>query len=183
MSDLARIDWDDIYGMWAYECQQSDTATAEKTGIPRRTIAYHRQVEGWGDRYLDAQLGISEQDLNLAKIEIRALAKEGLQRRLRSIILDQVPVLDPFTGEPRTDEDGQPMLKWRASDKDAVAAMRIVSEYALEPGRYTEVSAPIPASYRVRNPDQELSPAEQAISLVESNVSATNTRIRRGTRR
>lgn len=182
MSDDLVLSWDKVYEVWAYECQQSDQKTAERTGIPRRTIAYHRGQEGWQDRFISAHYGISEQDLNLARIELRSLAKEGMQRRLRSIILDEVPVLDMMTGDPVLGEDGQPVMKWRASDKDAVAAMRVVTEYALDSARDSGLATPIPASFKVRSSNGDLSPQDQAIAILEDNAAAVNTRIRKGKR-
>jgi hypothetical protein len=182
MSELERGDWDEVYRLWAYECGQSDRVTAERTGIPRRTVAYHRVSERWADRYIQDHYGLSEQDLNLARIDLRSLLKEGVQERLRSIILDKVPATT-LMGEPILHADGSPVMRWRASDKDAVNAMRIVSQYTLDPARGADVSEPLPAAFRVLATEEtDLSPQEQAIAILEENANSVNTRIQRGKR-
>jgi hypothetical protein len=178
MTDAPAVPWDDVYKLWAYECNQSDRETAERCGIPRRTIAYHRVSERWADRYIHDHYGLSEADLNLARIDLRGLLKEGIRERLRSVILDKVPATT-LLGEPILSEDGTPIMRWRASDKDAVNAMRIVTQYTLDPARGADLSTePLPAAFRVLDPEQDLSPQEQAIAILEDNAAAANTRVR-----
>src|SRR3982751_6271588 len=66
MSELDRtepVDWEDVYRIWAYECTQSVSETARRCNIPRRTVAYHHQVERWDYRYTVDHFGLSEGDV------------------------------------------------------------------------------------------------------------------------
>jgi hypothetical protein len=177
MSESPAVIWDDVYRIWAYEAGQNVSETARLTGIPRRTIAYHQTTERWPDRYISDHYGLSEADLNLAKIDLRSLLKEGVQQRLRSVILDKVQDTT-IMGEPIYNEDGSPRMRWRATDKDAVNAMRIVSQYTLDPARGADYQEPLPAAFTVHRDEAVMSPQDQAIAILEDNAAAANTRLR-----
>jgi hypothetical protein len=42
---------EDAYMRWAYECEKNLTDTAELTGIPLRTLQYHKAKDNWDERY------------------------------------------------------------------------------------------------------------------------------------
>jgi hypothetical protein len=177
------VDWNEVYQVWAYRAGQNDHETARLTGIPRRSISYHHVSEGWADRYIHDHFGLSEQDVTLARIDMRALLKEGMRDRLRSVVLDKEPVLDA-KGNPVLDADGEPVMRWRSSDRDAINAMRIVAQYSLDPARDRDIATPLPAQFRVLpSTDDPLSLQEEAIRILETNAQSANTRIKRGQRR
>lgn len=173
------VDWHAVYTVWAYDCNQNDRCAAEKMGLSRRTVAYHKMQEGWLDRYTQDHYGVSESELSLAKIALRSLCKEGVQERLRSIIMDRVPVTD-LEGRYVFNEDGTQQTRWRSSDRDAVNAMRIVATYTLDINQGDSLSVPISAAFHV---NETLSEQEQAIAILEDNAATTNTRVKRDRKR
>ncbi len=76
-------DWEEAYQRWAYEFHRNGTKTSEATGIPLRTLSYHKAKHGWDERYAsessniaafalegglnELRLGISSATLQLVK--------------------------------------------------------------------------------------------------------------------
>jgi hypothetical protein len=64
-------EWEDAYFRWAYECERNLTKTSELTGIPLRTLTYHKAKHEWDERYASETTSIAEFALEGGLNELR----------------------------------------------------------------------------------------------------------------
>lgn len=69
---------EEAYMTWAYKLSHNLTHTAEETGIPLRTLAYHKKEKRWDERYAGETAEIAglafEYGLNELRLGISAAA-------------------------------------------------------------------------------------------------------------
>jgi len=118
--------WRVIYEIWATEGQQNDRQTAEITGVPRSSINYHRNKEGWTRRFREERLGLSNADVDVARIRWKRFLLDGVGR-MEDIVYGKKIWRDAF-GKVIEDETGQPIMVYASRDSDAVAAYRNIME-------------------------------------------------------
>jgi hypothetical protein len=118
--------WRVVYEIWATEGNQNDRETAEITGVPRSSINYHRRMEGWARRFREEYLGLSNADIDVARIRWKRLLVDGMGR-MEHIVSGKVVRTDPF-GNAILDAQGQPEMIYAAKDSDAVSAYRAVMD-------------------------------------------------------
>ena len=94
-------------------------------GIPQSTISYWARTYRWDERYLTLIQPDGELLAGVARAEIRA-ALPTIVTRLRSIVEARKPVYNA-QGEPIGET-------WAASDRDAIQAAKLLSQYGFEGG-------------------------------------------------
>lgn len=118
--------WRIIYEIWATDGEQSDEKTAELSGIPRRTISYHRNKENWSQRYKDEKMGLSNADVDVARIRWKRLLISGMAR-MEEIVYGKRVLRDQM-GKVVLDDNDTPVMTWAAEHKDAIAAYRAIMD-------------------------------------------------------
>lgn len=168
--------WRLLYEIWATDGEQSDEKTAEISGVPRRTISYHRNKEGWAQRYRDEKLGLSNADVDVARIRWKRLLISGMAR-MEHIVYGKKEMRDHM-GKVVLDDDGQPVMTWAAEHKDAVSAYRAIMDSvtnrdsgSMDTGAYeTHVT-------RISEGETVEDPALLAAQILEETQAGVNTRI------
>lgn len=119
--------WRLVYEIWATDGEQSDEKTAEVCGIPRRTISYHRNKENWARRYKDEKIGLSNADVDVARIRWKRLLISGMAR-MEAIVYGKVEMRDHMGKVVLDEATGKPVMVWAADHKDAVSAYRAIMD-------------------------------------------------------
>lgn len=168
--------WRLIYEIWATEGEQNDYTTAEITGLARTTINYHRTKEGWPQRFREERLGLSNADVDVARIRWKRMLIDG-QGRMEHIVYGKVELRDQF-GKVVLDDNGQPIMTWAADHKDAIQAYRAIMDSVTNrdqgslPGNEFEASVG-----RISDGETVTDPALLAAQILEETQGMVNTRV------
>ena len=180
------------YLVWCSSGRQSDTKTAELTGIPLSTIGYYRRRDRWSERWQEAIAPEADVASDQARVMLRAAMPIGAQRLLR-IIGGQKPLINA-NGDLVRDGNGDIVYVDEADHRDAIAALKLLMSYnwgdprnvIYEPNPDRQ-RGPIPAAYTVTNGQAEPLAADpesieaakaSVMAMIEETVQAVNTRTR-----
>ena len=165
------------FQVWSTDGDRNDTKTAALMGLPQATVSYWKRTYHWHARYLELLGPESDWLASLARAQIRA-ALPAVTERLQAIVSAKKPVFNA-----QGEQVGE---TWASSDRDAVQAAKLLTQYGLEGGAGQDLPViEAQAAVSRHTPTQALaamSPEEQAIAILEANFAAANTRIQRGRR-
>jgi hypothetical protein len=165
------------FQLWSTDGGRNDTKTDELMGVPQATVSYWKRTYHWHERYLELLGTDSEWLASLVRAQIRA-ALPAVTERLQAIVSAKKPVYGA--------EGEQIGETWASSDRDAVQAAKLLTQYGLEGGAgqgipVLEAQAAV-ARHAPAHALEAMSAEEQAIAVLEANYHSVNTRIQPGRR-
>ena len=116
---------DEGFRIWSTEANRNDTKTAAIMGLSQETVSYWHRTYGWDARYLTVLQPDGELFAGLARAHIRAILP-AVAERLRAIVEAKKPVYN---------DQGEPIGEtWASSDRDAIQAAKLLTQYGFEGG-------------------------------------------------
>jgi len=167
--------WRVVYEIWASDGEQSDEKTAEISGIPRRTISYHRNKERWSQRYKDDKVGLSAADVDVARIRWKRLLVNGMAR-MELIVYGRKPLRDQY-GKPVLDDDGNPVMTWEADHREAISAYRAIMDSVTNRDMGSQVESYEAGIQSISEGETIDDPALLAAQILEETQAGVNTRV------
>lgn len=169
--------WRLVYEIWATDGEQNDEKTSSLSGIPRRTISYHRTKEGWPQRFRDERLGLSSADVDVARIRWKRLLIDGMAR-MEHVVYGKTPLRDPFGKVVLDEETGEPVMVYASRDMDAVSAYRSIMDTVTNRDMGSlDAAGTFEARVSVGSGETVEDPALLAAQILEETQAGVNTRV------
>src|SRR3954471_23088496 len=151
------------FQIWSTEAGRNDTKTAQLMGLSQETVSYWHRTYGWDARYFSVLQPDGELFAGLARAHIRAILPAAAER-LRQIVEAKKPVYN--------DQGEQIDETWASSDRDAIQAAKLLTQYGFEGGAGQDslaLETPVMGGLSSHDPACDaLSIEEQAIAILEA---------------
>lgn len=167
--------WRVVYEIWATDGLQNDYETAKITGIPRTSINYHRNKEGWSRRFREERLGLSNADLDVARIRWKRLLIDG-QSRMEHIVYGRTQLRDQY-GKVVAGDDGSPIMVYASKDSDAVSAYRAIMDTVTNRDMGSQSESYEGVITSMSDGEEIQDPAFLAAKILEETQHGVNTRV------